>query len=127
MTYFQFLAFLLLKKNKTDNSVLFVDASNEFIKVTKNNRLTDNNIARIVTSVAERKDEDYFCRMVSNEEVGNKENNYNLSVSTYVEGKDTTPTVDIEKLNSEIAEIVAKEAILRAEIDKIIAEIEVSK
>ena len=65
--------------------------------------------------------------MVSNEEVGNKENNYNLSVSTYVEGKDTTPTVDIEKLNSEIAEIVAKEAILRAEIDKIIAEIEVSK
>ena len=118
---------MLLKKNKTDNSILFVDASNEFIKVTKNNRLTDNNIARIVTSVAERKDEDYFCRMVSNEEVGNKENNYNLSVSTYVEGKDTTPTVDIEKLNSEIAEIVAKEAILRAEIDKIIAEIEVSK
>lgn len=114
---------MVLKKNKTDNSVLFVDASNEFIKVGKNNRLTEDNTMRIVNAVAERKDEEHFCRMVSNDEVGNKENAYNLSVSTYVEPEDTREKVDIVQLNAEIKEIVAREQVLRDEIDKIIAEI----
>ena len=118
---------MLLKKNKTDNSILFVDASNEFVKVTKNNRLSDENMVRIVTAVSERKDEEYFCRMVTNNEVGNEDNNYNLTVSTYVEAKDTNPPIDIVKLNAEIAEIVEREQTLRAEIEKIIAEIEVGK
>jgi type I restriction enzyme M protein len=51
------------------------------------------------------------------------ENDYNLSVSTYVEQEDTREKVDIVKLNAEIARIVARENVLRAEIDKIIAEI----
>ena len=116
---------MLLKKNKTDNSILFVDASKEFIKVTKNNSLTQENITRIVSAVAERKDEEYFCRLVSNAEVGNENNNYNLSVSTYVEAEDTREVIDIVKLNAEIQEIVAREQVLRDEIAKIIAEIEV--
>lgn len=116
---------MLLKKNKTDNSILFVDASNECVKVTKNNRLSDENIRRIVSAVAERKDEEYFCRLVPNSEVGNDDNAYNLSVSTYVETEDTSEKVDIVKLNSEIEEIVARENVLREEISKIIAEIEV--
>lgn len=116
---------LLLKKNKKDSSILFVDASGECIKVTKNNRLSDDNIARIVSSVAKRKDEQYFSRLVSNDEVGNEQNNYNLSVSTYVEQEDTREKIDIVKLNAEIEEIVAREQKLREEIAKIIAEIEV--
>ena len=115
---------MLLKKNKTDNSVLFVDASNEFVKVTKNNRLSAENISRIVSAVAERKDEEYFCRLVPNSEVGNDDNNYNFSVSTYVETADIREEVDITKLNTEIAEIVARETVLRSEIEEIIAEIE---
>jgi type I restriction enzyme M protein len=115
---------MVLRKNKTDNSVLFVDASGEFVKVTKNNRLSEDNINRIVSAVAERKDVPHFCRLVPNAEVGSKENAYNLSVSTYVEAEDTREKVDIKALNAEIAEIVAREAVLRAEIDKIIAEIE---
>ena len=103
---------------------MFVDASNEFVKVTKNNRLTEENISRIVSAVAERKDVEYFCRLVPNEEVGSKENAYNLSVSTYVEAEDTREKVDIVKLNAEIAEIVSREETLRREIDAIIAEIE---
>ena len=83
---------MLLKKNKTDNAVLFVDASKEFAKVTKNNRLSDANIRRIVSAVAERKDEQHFARLVPNDEVGSKQNNYNLSVSTYVEQEDGTQT-----------------------------------
>ena len=115
---------MVLRKNKTDNGILFVDASGECVKVTKNNRLAPENIERIVSVVAERKDVPHFCRLVPNAEVGNKENAYNLSVSTYVEAEDTREKVDITKLNAEIAEIVAREAVLRAEIDKIIAEIE---
>jgi len=63
--------------------------------------------------------------LVSNDEVGSKENAYNLSVSTYVEAEDTREKIDIVQLNAQIAEIVAREAVLRAEIDKIISEIEV--
>ena len=62
-----------------------------------------------------------MCKLVANEVVA--ENGYNLSVSTYVEQEDTREQVDIVKLNEEIAEIVARENVLRAEIDKIIAEI----
>jgi len=118
---------MLLKKNKTDNSILFVDASNECVKVTKNNRLSKDNIGRIVSSVAERKDIEFFCRLVSNGDVGNSDNNYNLSVSTYVIPEDTREKIDISKLNAEIAEIVAREQLLRNEIDKIIEEIGVIK
>lgn len=118
---------MLLKKNKTDNSILFVDASNEFVKVTKNNRLSEENINRIVSAVATRCEEEYFTKLVSNTEVGNEQNAYNLSVSTYVEAEDTREKVDIVKLNAEIKEIVAREQVLRDEIDKIIAEIEVGK
>lgn len=114
---------MILKKNKTDNNTLFVDASGEFIKVTKNNRLSDANIARIVNAVKTRKDEKYFSHLVSNEEIGSEKNNYNLSVSTYVEQKDTREKIDINALNAQISEIVKKENDLRKEIDKIIAEI----
>ena len=69
-----------------------------------------------------REDIEYFCRLVSYDEV--KEQNYTLSVSTYVEQKDTREKIDIVKLNAEIKEIVAREQVLRDEIDKIIAEIE---
>lgn len=115
---------MLLKKNKTDNAILFVDASKEFVKVTKNNRLSEDNIRRIVSAVAERKDEQHFARLVPNDEVGSKQNNYNLSVSSYVEQEDIREKIDIVKLNAEIAEIVAREQKLREEIDRIIGEIE---
>ena len=89
-----------------------------------NNRLSEENIQRIVSAVAERKDEQHFARLVPNDEVGSKQNKYNLSVSTYVEQEDTREKIDIVKLNAEIAEIVAREQKLREEIDRIIGEIE---
>lgn len=116
---------MVLRKNKTDNSIMFVDASDEYVKVTKNNRLSEDNINRIVSAVAERKDMPHFCQVVPNSVVGSKEHAYNLSVSSYVEAEDTRPPVDIFALNAEIEEIVARENTLRAEIEKIIAEIEV--
>lgn len=113
---------MVLKKNKKDSSILFIDASKEFVKVTNNNKLTDENIQKIMDAFTERKEIEYFCRPVPYDEV--KEQEYNLSVSTYVEQEDTREKIDIVKLNAEIQDIVAREQKLRDEIDKIIAEIE---
>lgn len=114
---------MVLKRCKPDNKTLFIDASGEFVKVTNNNRLTEENISHIVDEFVSRADVEHFARCVPYEEI--KEQDYNLSVSIYVEAKDTREKIDIVKLNAEIEEIVAHEQVLRAEIAKIIAEIEV--
>ena len=114
---------MVLKKSKKDNNILFIDASKECVKVTNNNKLTDENIDNIVKIFTDRKDIDYVAKLVSNTEIG--ENDYNLSVSTYVEKEDTREKIDIVELNKQIEEIVAREQVLRNEIDKIIKEIEV--
>ena len=113
---------MVLKKSKKDNSTLFIDASKEYVKVTNNNKLTDKNIEKIVKIFTDRKDIEYMAKLVSNKEIG--ENEYNLSVSTYVEKEDTREKIDINVLNKEIDEIVARENVLREEIKKIIGEIE---
>ena len=113
---------MVLKKGKSDNKTLFIDASNECIKVTNNNKLTQANMDRIVETFASRAEEAHFSHLASYEKIA--ENDYNLSVSTYVEAKDTREKIDIVKLNAEIAEIVAREQVLREEIDRIILEIE---
>ena len=115
---------MVLKKGKSDNQVLFIDASNECVKVTNNNKLTQENIEKIVDVFAKREEIKHFSHLASYEEVS--ENDYNLSVSTYVEAEDTREKIDIVKLNAKIKEIVAREQVLRDEIDKIIAEIEVN-
>ncbi|MCD7762439.1 MAG: type I restriction-modification system subunit M [Lachnospiraceae bacterium] len=113
---------MVLKKGKADNKVLFIDASNECVKVTNNNKLTADNIDRIVAAFTARVDEAHFTHLASYNEV--VENEYNLSVSTYVEAEDTREKIDIVKLNAEIEQIVAREQVLRDEIAKIISEIE---
>ena len=114
---------MVLKKGKSDNKVLFIDATNECIKITNNNKLTTDNIDHIVGVYANREDKEHFSRLASYDEI--KDNDYTLSVSTYVEAEDTRETIDINTLNLKIAEIVARENELRKEIDSIIAEIEV--
>lgn len=113
---------MVLKKSKTSNDVLFIDASAECVKVTNNNKLTDTNIDNVLRLFTERKDVEYTAKVVPNAAIG--ENDFNLSVSTYVEKQDPREKVDIKELNKQIAEIVAREKVLRDEIDKIIAEIE---
>ena len=113
---------MVLKKNKVDNKILFLDASNEFVKVTNSNKLTDENIDNIVNLWAERKNKKYTAKAAAIDEVA--EQDYNLSVSTYVEQKDTREKVDIVQLNKEIVEIVKREDELRKAINKIIADLE---
>lgn len=116
---------MVLKKGKSDNKVLFIDASNECIKVTNNNKLTQANMDRIVKTYADQLEDAHFSHLASYDEIA--DNNYNLSVTAYVEAADTREEIDINKLNAEIEEIVAREEILRKEIAAIIKEIEVAE
>ena len=115
---------LVLKKSKRDNSTFFLDASKECVKVTNSNKLTQENIQHILEAYQAREDREHLCRLVPNGEIG--EQDYNLSVSTYVEQEDTREVIDIVALNAEIQQIVAREQVLREEIEKIVGEIEFS-
>jgi len=113
---------IVLKKSKKDNSILFIDASNEFVHEGNKNKLSDENIARILNAYIERKDEEHFTKLVQNGVIS--ENEYNISVSSYVEAESTGEEVDIVALNEQIAQIVKRENELRSEIDRIISELE---
>jgi type I restriction enzyme M protein len=113
---------MVLKKSKSENSTLFIDVSRECVNVTNSNKLTEMNISTILNAYSARTDVEYFARLVPNAEIA--EQSYNLSVSTYVEQEDKREAIDIKLLNAEISRIVAREDVLRREIDAIIAEIE---
>lgn len=113
---------MVLKKSKNENATLFIDATAECEKVTNNNKLRDKNIENILKMFTDRADIAHKARLVQNAEIA--ENDYNLSVSTYIEKEDTRQAIDIKSLNKEIEGIVAREQVLRDEIDKIIKEIE---
>ena len=116
---------LVLSKNKTENKTLFIDASGEdfFKKETNNNVLTDEHIAKIIDLFAKKENVEYLSSWVDNEKIA--ENDYNLSVSTYVEAKDIREIIDIRQLNAEVAQTVIRINELRADIEEIIKEIEV--
>ena len=112
---------MVLKKNKSDNSILFINASKEYVKVTNNNKLTDKNIDNILKYYEERKNIEYISSFIKYEKV--VEENYNLSVNTYVELEDTREKIDVNVLNAEIEAIVKKQQVLRDNINKIINEL----
>lgn len=113
---------MVLKKSKSENTTLFIDASKECVKVTNSNKLTDENIQNILNAFIDRKDKEHFVKVVQNSEISNQD--YNLSVSTHVEQKDNREVIDIKKLNAEIEDIVSRVQLLRNEIFNIIHEIE---
>ena len=113
---------LVLSRHKTSNTTQFIDASELFKKETNNNILTDDHIAKIMKVFDTKADVEYFAKCVDNDVIA--KNDYNLSVSSYVEAKDTREVIDITTLNAEIKTTVAKIDKLRTEIDAIISEIE---
>ena len=113
---------MVLKKSKKDSNTLFIDASKQCVKVTNSNKLTNDNINTILKWFIDYQDVQYIAKVVSKEDIAKQD--YNLSVSTYVEQEDTREKIDIKALNAEIEQIVARENVLREEIRKIIAELE---
>jgi type I restriction enzyme M protein len=115
---------LVLSKHKTETKTQFIDASGEeyFRKVTNNNELTDAHIEKIMAMFDSKADVEHVAKSIDNKAIA--ANDYNLSVSSYVEAKDTREQVDITQLNEEIALTVEKINKLRTDIDAIIQEIE---
>lgn len=116
---------IVLKKSKTDNSVLFIDASAEFKRTGNKNKLTEANQQHVLDTFTTRESVDHVAALVSNEYIAT--NDYNIAVSSYVEQEDTRETVDITELNAEIARIVARQQELRTSIDEIVADLEGTK
>ena len=113
---------LVLKKNKTDNSILFVDASEECVRNTNKNKLSDANIDNILSLLKNRVDVENKAIVVPNEEIA--ENDYNISVNSYLKTATDEVEIDIVELNKSIQEIVTKQDQVRKELDAIISELE---
>ena len=116
---------IVLKKSRVDDKVLFVDASSQFVREGNKNRLNEENREHLLSLAFERKDVEHVAKLVSIDDI--KENDWNLSVSSYVEPEDTREQVDIVELNTRIAGIVERQRELRASIDAIIAELEADR
>ena len=112
---------LVLSKHKTQTKTQFIDASEFFEKRTNNNVLTNEHILKIIDLFDKKEDVAHVCALVDNEKIAN--NDYNLAVSSYVEAKDTREIIDINELNLQIKQTVAKISNLREQIDQIVAQI----
>ena len=113
---------IVLKKSRVDDKVLFVDASSQFVREGNKNRLNEENREHLLSLAFERKDVEHVAKLVSIDDIA--ANDWNLSVSSYVEPEDTREKVDIAELNNRIAGIVERQQQLRASIDAIVAELE---
>ena len=115
-------AIMVLKKNKTDDKVLFIDASKEFVREGNKNKLTEAHRDKIIDAYQRREDIPHFARLVGKDAIA--DNDYNISVSSYVEPEDTREKIDIRALNARIRQIVQRQSELRQQIDRIVAELE---
>ena len=112
---------IVLKKSKADNSVLFIDASEECVKDGNKNKLTDDNIQAVFSYYADRKNVEYKAKLVNCKDI--LANDCNLSVSSYVEQEDKREAIDIKTVNATLSQLIAEGNSLNAKIDSIIKEI----
>ena len=113
---------LVLKKNKTDNNILFVDASEEFVRNTNKNKLSDENINNIVGLLKDRVSVENKAYLAAYDEI--KENDYNISVNSYLKTNTGEVEINIEKVNKKLAEIVPRQQQIRNELEEIIRDME---
>jgi len=113
---------LVLSKHKSDTHTQFIDATGLFKKGTNNNLLENQHIEKIMQVFDSKTDEEYFAKSVPFETIAAAD--FNLSVSSYVQAKDNRDVIDIEQINAELKTTVVKINQLRADIDAIVAEID---
>lgn len=114
---------LVLKKNKLDNNILFVDASNEFIRNTNKNKLSEESINNIISLLKDRKSVENKSYLATYEEI--KDNDYNISVNSYLRANTEDKKIDINEVNRKLAKIVPRQQQIREELEEIIRELEV--
>ena len=114
---------LVLKKNKSDNNILFVDASNECVRNTNKNKLSEENINNIISLLKDRKSVENKSYLATYDEI--KDNDYNISVNSYLRTNTEDKKIDINEVNRKLAEIVPRQQQIREELEEIIKELEV--
>lgn len=108
---------MILRKDRgTKNDICFIDASNEFIKDGKKNKLTSEGIEKIYNAFAKRENINHFCSIVEREEI--KANGYNLNISLYVEAEKVVEEHDIDALAKEYASLEAKAEYLKKSLNE---------
>ncbi len=113
---------IILKKSKSEYATLFIDASAEFVRHGNKNKLSEENRMKILDAYSKRENVEHFVNLVPNSEI--TDNDYNISVSSYVEKLDIREAIDIKELNVEIEKIVARQSELRTQIDAIVSDLE---
>ena len=113
---------VLRKGKRPDNNVLFIDASNLYYKDGNKNKLDEEHQKAIIKAYAERKEVQYFTKLVSCKEIG--KNDFNLSVSSYVEQEDKREKIDIVAVNTQVEALSKEVEALRGEISSLIAKME---
>ena len=113
---------LVLKKNKIDNNILFIDASDEYENVLTKNKLSEENINQIIAWVKDRKTIENKTYLATYEEV--KNNGYDISVSSYIRNDIVEEKIDIDEVNNKIKKLYEQEHIIKSELSQIIADIE---
>ena len=113
---------IVLKKSKQDEGILFIDASDEFVRSGNKNKLSEENQQKILDAYTDRKSIDYFAQFVHRLDVADQD--HNLAVSSYVIEEDTREKIDIKLLNAQIALIVMRQQKLRQKIQEIIMDLE---
>lgn len=112
---------LVFKKCREHDNIMFIDASKEYESGKNQNRLTDENIQKILNTYIERKDVDKYAHCASLSEI--EENDYNLNIPRYVDTFEEEEEIDIHAVMAEIKELEGKRAELDAEIDKYLVEL----
>ena len=112
---------IVLKKDKQDRDVLFIDASKDFEKVKTQNKLREEDINRILDTYAKRTDVEKYAHKASYDEI--KENDFNLNIPRYVDTFEEEPPVDVQKVASDMQAIKNEEAKVTDEIKQTMDEL----
>ena len=111
---------LVLKKNKNDNNILFIDASNEFENSLNKNKLSDTNINNIIEMIRERKTNNNSY-LATYDEV--KSNEYNISIGAYIRNDIVEEEINIVDVTNDLKKLYEEEVAIKMEIDKFINDI----
>jgi len=106
-------AILIFKRNKADDTVLFIDASREFEASTPQNKLRSADIDKILTTYQQRKSMDKYAYVARFDEI--QENDFNLNIPRYVDTFEEEDLIDIAATQVEIAELEQKLAVVKEE------------
>lgn len=113
---------IILKKNRATRDVLFIDASNDFIKGKNQNKLSSENIDKIVETYKKREDVEKYAHVATFEEI--KENDYNLNIARYVDTFEEEEAVDMAAIGATIKDIRKEKAALETSLYEMIFSLE---